>query len=112
MTSDASRPTSATESFKHWTRRLLIAVAAMLAVWRIGWLGVTHLLKLRLQKQGSAQLGREVTMERVVFLPWSLELTVSGVRVAVASDSGTQFALDRLYLVGPDLFKPTRLIRR
>jgi len=58
----------------------LIAVAAMLAVWLIGWLCVPYLLKLQLQKQGSAQLGREVTMERVVFLPWSLELTVSGVR--------------------------------
>ena len=88
----------------------MISVAAVLAVWLIGWLGVPHLLKWQLQKQGSAQLGRKVTVERVVFLPWSLELTVSGVRVAVASDSGTQFALDRLYLVGPDLFKPRRLI--
>ena len=59
-----------------------------------------HLLKWQLQKQGTAQLGRNVTVERVDFQPWSLELTVFGLRVADASGSGDQFRLKRFYIDG------------
>ena len=59
-----------------------------------------HLLKWQLQKQGTAQLGRNVTVERVDFRPWSLELTVFGLRVADASGSGDQFRLKRFYIDG------------
>ncbi len=75
-----------------------MATAALLVLWLIGWLGVPPLLKWQLQKQGSARLGRTVTVERVEFLPWSLELTVHGLRVADASGAHDQFALQRLYI--------------
>jgi hypothetical protein len=72
MISAVSSPKRAT-LLQRWSRRSLIATAALLALWLIAWLGVPHLLKWQLQKQGSAQLGRAVTVEQGVFLPWSLE---------------------------------------
>ena len=98
MTSNAASPTRTPTPFQRWGRRLLIATAAVLALWLFGWLGVPQLLKWQLQKQGSERLGRAVTVERVAFLPWSLALTVSGVRVADASGVGDQFTLERLYI--------------
>lgn len=81
-----------------WGRRLLMAIAGLLALWLIGWLGVPPLLKWQLEKQGSAQLGRAVSVDRVAFEPWALALTIEGLRVADASGAGDQFTLQRLYI--------------
>ncbi len=69
---------------QRWLRRLLIALSALLLLWLVAWLGVPPLLKWQLQKRGSEWLGREVTVERVDFRPWSLALTLEGLRVAAA----------------------------
>jgi uncharacterized protein involved in outer membrane biogenesis len=80
-----------------WLRRCLIAVASLLLLWGVTWLAVPPLLKWQIQKQASAQLGRNVTVERVDFRPWALSLSLEGLRVADASGGEAQFSLARLY---------------
>lgn len=83
---------------KPWLRRLLIALGALLLLWVLAWLAVPPLLKWQLQKQASALLGRAVTVERIDFRPWSLALTLEGLKVADASGGDAQFSLARLYV--------------
>lgn len=80
-----------------WLRRLTWSVAALLAVWLLAWLLMPPLLKWQLQKQASALLGRTVTVEKVDFRPWTLELTLEGLRVADAAGTGEQFSVGRVY---------------
>jgi len=92
---------------KPWLRRLVWAIAALLALWLLGWLGVPPLLKSQLQARLGEQLGRTVTVGTVDFKPWSLELTVTDLTVARAAvagpaaaglESSPQFALKRFYM--------------
>ncbi len=78
-------------------RRLLIALGALLLLWVVAWLAVPPLLKWQLQKRASELLGRAVTVERIDFQPWSLALTLEGLKVADASGGDAQFSLARLY---------------
>ncbi|MGE0098532.1 MAG: DUF748 domain-containing protein [Hydrogenophaga sp.] len=84
-------------SSKPWLRRSFIALGALLLLWAVTWLAVPPLLKWQLQKQASDLLGRAVTVERIEFRPWSLGLTLEGLRVADASGNSAQFSLARLY---------------
>lgn len=79
-------------------RRGGMALAVLLGLWLLAWLGMPPLLKWQLQKQASATIGRTVTVERVDFKPWTLELEITGLRVADAAGSGEQFSLARLYM--------------
>lgn len=81
-----------------WARRLMWGLLGLLLLWVVTWLGVPPLLKWQLTKQATASLGRQVTVERVDFRPWSLEMTVEGVRVANAAGDGEQFSLGRVYV--------------
>ena len=81
-----------------WIRRLIWTVAGVLLLWLVSWLTVPMLLKWQLQKQASQALGRIVTVQRVDFQPWSLELSVEGLRVAAAQGDGEQFSVARLYV--------------
>jgi len=54
-----------------WIKRLVWAAASVLLLWLISWLAVPVLLKWQLQKQASQALGRNVTVQRVDFRPWS-----------------------------------------
>lgn len=83
---------------RRWWRRLGVALAVLLGLWGLGWLGLPPLLKWQLQKQASAALGRNVTVEQVAVRPWSLELEMTGLRVADAEGTGEQFSLARLYI--------------
>ena len=84
-------------SRRPWLWRTLTAVGALLLLWAVTWLAVPPLLKWQLQKQASAQLGRNVTVERVDFRPWALSLSLEGLRVAGATGGESQFSLARLY---------------
>lgn len=79
-------------------RRLGLVVVAVLGLWALGWLAVPPLLKWQLQKQGSAALGRTVTVERVDFEPWALALTLHGLRVADATGRGEQLSVKRIFV--------------
>ena len=81
-----------------WLRRLAWTVLGVMLLWLITWLAVPALLKWQLQKQASQALGRSVTVQRVDFRPWSLELWVEGVRMATAQGDGEQLSVARLYL--------------
>lgn len=86
------------ESSRRWLRRAAWALGGLLALWLVTWLALPPLLKWQLQKQGTAALGRAVTVERVAFRPWSLELELQGLAVANAAGSAPQFSLQRLYI--------------
>ncbi len=73
-------------------------LGGLLLLWGLGWLAAPPLLKWQLQKQASAALGRTVTVERVSLKPWSLELELTGLRVADVAGAGEQFSLARLYV--------------
>ena len=81
-----------------WLRRLVWAVVVMFGLGLLGWLAVPPVLKWQLQKQGSAALGRTVTVERVDFAPWALALTLDGLRVADATGSGDQLSVQRVFV--------------
>jgi uncharacterized protein involved in outer membrane biogenesis len=74
------------------------ALAGLLLLWGLAWLGVPPLLKWQLEKQGSERLGRAVTVEQVRLRPWSLELWVDGLRVADAAGSGPLLSVRQLYI--------------
>lgn len=94
---------SIAQTLSTWTvrpggRRLAWALFALLCLWLIAWAGLPPVLKWQLEKQASATLGRTVTVDRVDFTPWTLELEIRGLRVADAAGRGTQFGLQRLYV--------------
>ena len=74
-----------------------MALAVVLALWLLAWLAVPPLMKSQLQKIASNQLGRQVTVDRVGFKPWTLELTIDGLRMATADGKQAQLAVGRIY---------------
>lgn len=81
-----------------WVRRVAWAVLAVLVLWAVAWLAVPPLLRSQGQKLASEALGRQVTIGRVEFAPWSLELTVHDLAVATADGKGSQLAIQRIYI--------------
>jgi uncharacterized protein involved in outer membrane biogenesis len=81
-----------------WARRLGIGVVSLLVLWLVAWLGMPPLLKWQLQKQASEHLGRVVTLDRVDFRPWTLELTLEGLRLHDAAGAAVQASVKRLYI--------------
>ncbi len=80
-----------------WKKRGLITAGSILGLWLVGWLAVPPLLKWQLQEQGSAFLGRTLTVERVNFRPWSLELSLEGVKLMQPDGQTPQLSIQRLY---------------
>ena len=81
-----------------WVRRAVGALAGWVVVCLVAWLAVPSLLKAQLQQRASEQLGRAVTVGRVEFRPWTLELTVHDLRVAQAAGDAPQLEVKRLYM--------------
>lgn len=81
-----------------WLRAAGLALAGLLLFWLLAWAGLPPLLKWQLERQATAALGRQVSVERVEFKPWSLELELRGLRLLDAQGQGEQFTLERLYL--------------
>lgn len=69
---------------------------SLLLVWVLLWLAVPPLVKREVEREGSAALGRAVTVGSVDFRPWSLQLTLNEVAVATADSQSKQFTLVRL----------------
>ncbi|MBX3610609.1 MAG: DUF748 domain-containing protein [Hydrogenophaga sp.] len=98
MAERAVHPRSIAFDARHWLRRLGYGVAALLVLWGLMWLGLPPLLKWQLQKQGSAALGRQVSIERIDVRPWSLVFDLQGLQVANAAGTSTQFSVRRVYI--------------
>jgi len=81
-----------------WRHRLAWFLVGLVIVWGFLGLAVPPLLKWQLEKQGSAWLGRAVSVGSVSLKPWSLEVSVEGVRVADVAEQGEQLGWDRLYI--------------
>lgn len=80
-----------------WLRRGGVAVLVVLVVWAVAWLAVPPLAKSQLQKIATEKLGRQVTVGAIDFKPWSLELTLTDLRIAAADGGQPQLAIRRLY---------------
>ncbi|MES2960204.1 MAG: DUF748 domain-containing protein, partial [Pseudomonadota bacterium] len=97
-----ARPTTA----RPWPRPirwLAIAAAGLLLLWALAWLALPPIVKAQAEQRLSALLGREVTIGRIGFRPWSLELTVEQLRIGAASDNPNrepQFSITRVHVDG------------
>ena len=83
-----------------WLRRLLIIVAGWLLLWAGAWLVLPFVVKNQLESRLTEQLGRKVSVGRVDFKPWTLELTVIDLAVAHAdaANPSAQFSVKRFYI--------------
>lgn len=82
---------------KPWVLRVAGAMAALLLLWAVAWLAVPWLVRSQGERLGSEALGRQVTIGRVEFQPWSLELTIHDLAIAAADGQGTQLAVRRIH---------------
>ncbi len=80
-----------------WVRRGVLALLAVLGLWVLAWLAVPPIAKSQIQKIASEKLGRQVTVGKIDFKPWTLELTLSDLRIAKADGSQPQVAVARIY---------------
>lgn len=79
-------------------KRLVYAVAALLALWFLIWLGGPSLLRSVVEKQGTEALGRAVHVGRIDLRPWSLEASIEDLRIAQADGQTDQLSIKRLYV--------------
>ncbi len=80
-----------------WVRRGIVAVLFLLGFWAIAWLAVPPIAKSQIQKIASEKLGRQVTVGKIDFKPWTLELTLNDLRIATADGSKSQLSIARIY---------------
>jgi len=87
-------------SLKHnkWVRRGGLPVLLWLVLWAVAWLAVPPIAKSQLQRIASEKLGRQVTVGKIDFKPWSLELALNDLRIATADGSQAQLAVRRIYV--------------
>jgi hypothetical protein len=81
-----------------WQHRGRWFWGGLLVVWALAWVAVPPLAKRMIEEQGSAALGRALTVGAVDFHPWSLELTVHDLAIATADGRGKQLSIARVYL--------------
>ncbi|MEJ8809961.1 DUF748 domain-containing protein [Variovorax ureilyticus] len=81
-----------------WVRRGVVALLVLLAVWALAWIAVPPIAKGQIQRIASEKLGREVTVGKIDFKPWTLELTVRDLRIATADGKQAQVAVNRIYV--------------
>jgi outer membrane protein OmpA-like peptidoglycan-associated protein len=77
---------------KRWQRRALFFVLGVLLLWGGSWVAVPRLVQWQLEKQGTRLLGRAVTVEQVVFRPWSMALILRGLHMARAGSQDAESA--------------------
>jgi Domain of Unknown Function (DUF748) len=85
-----------------WLLRLAWAIGVLLLLWLLAWLAVPPLVKWQAQKIASDKLGRQVTIGKIDFKPWSLEFAVEQLAIAKAGKSASepQLTIRRLYIDG------------
>ncbi len=81
-----------------WARRVVGSVVVLMLGILVAWLAVPPLVKWQLEKQATAQLGRQVTVGRVQFSPFSLELSLHQLQIASADGTFSQLAVQRVYV--------------
>ena len=81
-----------------WMRRVAWVLAGVAALWALAWAAVPPLLKSQIQKIASEQLGRSVSIGKIDFKPWSLELTLDDLAIARRDGTSPQLQIKRIYL--------------
>jgi uncharacterized protein involved in outer membrane biogenesis len=81
-----------------WLQRFLWVMGVWIPVWLLAWLALPPLVKHLAESRGSQALGRTLTIGAVDFKPWTLELTVSDIKIASADGKSTQFAVAGVYV--------------
>ncbi len=81
-----------------WLRRTLITLIAFLALCLVAWLAVPPIAQSQVQKMASEKLGRTVTVGKIEFNPFTLELTAHDLRIAGARDGPPQLQIARIYI--------------
>ncbi|XDF37772.1 DUF748 domain-containing protein [Paracidovorax avenae] len=80
-------------------RWVAAGIALLLLVWGLAWLAVPPLVRWGLERWGSGFVGRAVTVGKVDFRPWTLELTVHDIALAAAAPGApAQAEIRRLYI--------------
>lgn len=83
---------------KTWVRWLVGSLAAFALLLGLAWAAVPGFLKSQAEVRGSEALGRKVTVGAIDFKPWTLELTVSDIRIASLDGSTSHLAIARVYV--------------
>jgi pyruvate/2-oxoglutarate dehydrogenase complex dihydrolipoamide acyltransferase (E2) component len=81
-----------------WIRGLLWAIGGLVALLVLAWLALPSVLKSQLEARGTQALGRTLSVGSVEFKPWTLELTLTDIRLASADGKSTQLELPRVYV--------------
>ncbi len=71
-----------------WLRRLGWTAAALLLLMVFAWLALPALLLWQVPPRLSAALGRPVTIGKIEFTPWTLEVAASDVAIGGPPDTG------------------------
>lgn len=79
-------------------RWLLWIVVAVVIIEGLLWLAVPPLARWQGQKIATEELGRPVTIGKIEFKPWSLELTVRDVAIGGLPGQPQQFTVKRVYV--------------
>ncbi|VWX63497.1 conserved hypothetical protein [Burkholderiales bacterium 8X] len=81
-----------------WTRRVAVTLLVVLLLWLVAWLAVPPIAKSQLQKIASEKLGRQVTVGKIDFKPWTLELALDDLKIAGADGGEPQASVARIYV--------------
>jgi len=83
---------------KTWVRWLVGSLVALVLLLGLAWAAAPGILKSQVEVRGSEALGRKVTVGAIEFKPWTLELTVSDIRIASLDGGSSQLAVARIYV--------------
>lgn len=73
-------------------------VGGVIVFWGLSWLLVPPIIKSQFEQRASEQLGRKVSLGKLDFKPWSLELTVTVARANGAVDPSPQLSIKHFYI--------------
>ena len=93
------KPLASAARMPRFVRWLAIAAGTLLLLMALAWLAVPPIVKSQAEQRLSGLLGREVSIGRVAFSPWSLELRVEQLRIGAAAGVANrepQFSVERL----------------
>ena len=89
---------AATKTSRVLWRRGAVVVLGLVLLWSAAWFYAPPLIRSQLQSGASAKLGRDVTVAAVAFNPWTLELDLSGLEIAVADGAPQpQLRVERIH---------------
>src|SRR6478672_3975050 len=82
-----------------YSRRALLVVAAVLAVWAAaGFLVLPYFLRPFVERKISEGLHRPAILRRLSLNPFALSVTMNGLEVKNRGGAGPFFSIDRLYM--------------